>query len=228
MWKYPSDIRVSENCIDPKSDRQTDDPILIVSFDTRRKTKKQITGVANTYKFLTRQKLSTNSSHVRGIGNNFLTPEKKSRQRRVQQCERPECYRMLFLQALAIQVDRCIARKSKMVTKTIMGFREDCARNIFRFNFRNDDVCFFVWIYEMEQFKLKVGLISNLLGGFDLFVTGRRHFLLSERSLSFNNVMITLTSARSSARTVELASVLHRCDEYLSILHTSEIINMRY
>ena len=66
----------------------------------------------------------------------------------------------------------------------------------------------------MEQFKLKVGrcfaLISNHLGGFDLFVTGRRHFLLSERSLSFNNVIITLTSARSSARTVELASGLAR------------------
>ena len=64
----------------------------------------------------------------------------------------------------------------------------------------------------MEQFKLKVGrcfaLISNHLGGFDLFVTGHRHFLLSERSLSFNNVIITLTSARSSARTVELASEL--------------------
>ena len=43
-------------------------------------------------------------------------------------------------------------------------------------------------------------------GGFDLFVTGRRHFFLSERSLSFNHVMITLTSARPSARTVELAS----------------------
>ena len=40
----------------------------------------------------------------------------------------------------------------------------------------------------------------------DLFVTGRRHFLLSERSLSFNDVMITMTSARSSARTVEIAS----------------------
>ena len=86
----------------------------------------------------------------------------------------------------------------------------DNVRNIVRFNFRNDDVCFFVWIYEMEQFKLKVercfALISNHLGGFDSFVTGRRHFLLSERSLSFNNVIITLTSARSSARTVELAS----------------------
>ena len=44
------------------------------------------------------------------------------------------------------------------------------------------------------------------MGGFDLFVTGRSHFLLSERSLSFNKVMITLTSARWSARIVELAS----------------------
>ena len=43
-------------------------------------------------------------------------------------------------------------------------------------------------------------------GGFDLFVTGRRHFLLSERSLLFNNVMITLTGARWGARIVELAS----------------------
>ena len=85
----------------------------------------------------------------------------------------------------------------------------DYARNIFRFNFRNEDVCFFVWIYEMEQFKLKVGrcfaLISNHLGGFDLFVTGRRHFLLSERSLSFNNVVITLTNARTNARTVDMS-----------------------
>ena len=53
----------------------------------------------------------------------------------------------------------------------------------------------------MEQFKLKVGrcftLISNQWGEFDLFVTGRSHFfLLSERSLSFNNVMVTLTSVR--------------------------------
>ena len=44
------------------------------------------------------------------------------------------------------------------------------------------------------------------IGGFDLFVTGRSHFLLSERSLSFNNAMITLTSARWGARIVELAS----------------------
>ena len=45
------------------------------------------------------------------------------------------------------------------------------------------------------------------IGGFDLFVTGRSHFLLCERSLSFNNVMITLTSARI----LELASGIDRC-----------------
>ena len=46
----------------------------------------------------------------------------------------------------------------------------------------------------------------QVIGGFDLFVTGRSHFLLSERSLSFNNAMIKLTSARWGARIVELAS----------------------
>ena len=60
---------------------------------------------------------------------------------------------------------------------------------------------------EMEQFKLRVGscfaLISNQFGD-----TGRSHFLLDESSLAFNNVMITLTSARWSARIVELASGL--------------------
>ena len=54
---------------------------------------------------------------TRGVFNNvsarsaiecFLPERKRS----------PRC-----LQALAIQVDRCIARKSKMATKTIMGFR---------------------------------------------------------------------------------------------------------
>ena len=44
------------------------------------------------------------------------------------------------------------------------------------------------------------------IGGFDLFVTGRSHFLLSERSLSFNDTMMTLISARWGARIVELAS----------------------
>ena len=48
--------------------------------------------------------------------------------------------------------------------------------------------------------------------GFDLFVTGRSHFLLSE-GLLFNNVMITLTSARWSARIVELASGLYNSKE---------------
>ena len=50
-----------------------------------------------------------------------------------------------------------------MATETIMGFREGLIMHAFEF--RNDDVCFFVWIYEMEQFKLKVercfALISN-------------------------------------------------------------------
>ena len=38
----------------------------------------------------------------------------------------------------------------------------------FRFHFRNDNVCVFVSIYEMEQFQLKVGgcfaLIPNQAG----------------------------------------------------------------
>ena len=85
----------------------------------------------------------------------------------------------------------------------------DFARNIIRCDSQNDDVCFFVWIYKIKQVKLKVGrcfgLISNQWG-FDLFDTGRSHFLLSDHSLSFNNAMITLTSPRWSARIVELAS----------------------
>ena len=48
-----------------------------------------------------------------------------------------------------------------------------------------------------NNFKLKVGRCFALISN---------HFLLIERSLSFNNVMITLTNARLSARTVELAS----------------------
>ena len=60
----------------------------------------------------------------------------------------------------------------------------------------------------MEKFKLKVercSLCFSTIVAFDLFVTGCSHFLLSKRSLSFNNVMITLTSSRSSAPIVELA-----------------------
>ena len=79
----------------------------------------------------------------------------------------------------------------------------------------------------MEQFILKVGwcfaLISNHLGGFDLFVTGRRHFLLSQRSLSFNNVMITLTSAQPSAQTVELASGSKLFAKIISRLQKSQL-----
>ena len=70
------------------------------------------------------------------------------------------------LHALAIQLDRCFARNSRMATKTKMGFRERLyydARNFFRFDFWNDDVCIFVWIYEMEQFKLKVERCFPLL-----------------------------------------------------------------
>ena len=61
----------------------------------------------------------------------------------------------------------------------------DYARTIFRFDFWNDDVCFFVWIYEMEQFKLKVvrffALISNLRGYLICLLLGTAIFLL-ERS----------------------------------------------
>ena len=87
----------------------------------------------------------------------------------------------------------------------------DYACNIFRFDFRNDDVCFFVWLYEMEQFRLMVercfALISNQWGDLVCLLLGAAiFFLLSERLLSFNNAMITLTSAHWSARIVELAS----------------------
>ena len=76
-------------------------------------------------------------------------------QRLVQQCERSECFlpehmhSSRCLQELAIQVNRCIARKSNMATKTIMGFREELCTEYFQIGFRNDDVCFFVWMYEM-------------------------------------------------------------------------------
>ena len=39
------------------------------------------------------------------------------------------------LQALAIQVDRCIARKPKMATKTIMGFLEGLCTQYFHIRF---------------------------------------------------------------------------------------------
>ena len=52
---------------------------------------------------------------------------------RAQQCERLECNHAFSLkrkrwprrlQVLAIQLDRCFARNSKMATKRILGFRE--------------------------------------------------------------------------------------------------------
>ena len=56
----------------------------------------------------------------------------------------------------------------KWLPKQKWVFVSDYARNIFRFGYRNDDVCFFACIYEMEQFKLKVGrsfaLIYNQWG----------------------------------------------------------------
>ena len=99
-----------------------------------------------------------------------------------------------------------------------MGFREGLCTQYFQIRFLEWKVPLFVCmflcvdIYEMEPFEPKVGrcfaLISNQCVGFDLFVTMRSHFLLSEHSLSFNNEMITLTSARRSARIVELATAL--------------------
>ena len=50
----------------------------------------------------------------------FLSESKRS----------PRC-----LQALAIQVDRCFVRKSKMATKTIMGFREGRCTQYFQIRF---------------------------------------------------------------------------------------------
>ena len=105
--------------------------------------------------------ISTIEGDTRGVFNNASARSAIECFLSERRCS-PRC-----LQALAIQVDRCIARKSKMATKTIMVFVRYYASNIFRFDFRNDDVCFFVWVYEIELFELKVGrcfaLISNQL-----------------------------------------------------------------
>ena len=103
---------------------------------------------------------------------------------------------------VSYEIQRCLPKQSWV-------FVRKYERNIFRFDFWDDDV--FVCIYEMEQSKLKVercfAFLSNRWGRqFDLFTAGRSHLLLSECSLSFNNIMITLTSARLSARIVELTS----------------------
>ena len=79
----------------------------------------------------------------------------------------------------------------------------DYARNIFRFNFRNDDVCFFVWIYEMEQFKLRVGLcfalISNHLGVLICLLLGAAIFF-TERALAIVQQCNDNTDKRSAER----------------------------
>ena len=71
----------------------------------------------------------------------------------------------------------------------------------FRFDFRNDDVCFFVWTYSVEQFKLKVGkcfaLISNHLEGFDLLL-GTAIFI--ERALAIVQQCDDHTDKRSLER----------------------------
>ena len=63
------------------------------------------------------------------------------------------------------------------------------------------------YIYEMEQFKLKVGrwfaLISNRWREFDLFVTGRSHFVI-ERELAIIQQCHDHTDKRSFERS-------HRC-----------------
>ena len=62
----------------------------------------------------------------------------------------------------------------------------DYARNIFRFDFRNDDVCFIVLISEMEQFKSKVGrcfaLILQPMGDLVCLLLGAAIFI--ERALA--------------------------------------------
>ena len=65
------------------------------------------------------------------------------------------------------------------------------------------------------------------MGGFDLFVTERSHFLLSKRLLSLNNVIITLTSARLGARIVELAyGLVHVfCIQRFSSIFESSVVN---
>ena len=64
----------------------------------------------------------------------------------------------------------------------------------------------------MEQFKLKVERCLRFdfqrMGDLICLLLGTAMFLFSERSLSFNKVMITLTSGGWSAHIVELASDL--------------------
>ena len=55
-----------------------------------------------------------------------------------------------------------------------------------RFNYKNDDVCFFVWVYEIEQYKLKVercfASISNQWGHLICLIQGAA--ILIEQALA--------------------------------------------
>ena len=128
--------------------------------------------------------------------------------RGVQQCERWECYRLHSLSASGRQgpCKRSIF-KSMVVSSEIPRwlpehwcvFTWDYVCIIFRFDFWNNDVCFFVWMYQMKPFKLKVeGCFAFLfltIWAFDLFVTGRRH-LIFERALAIESHKRSITSAR--------------------------------
>ena len=89
----------------------------------------------------------------------------------------------------------------------IMGFREGLCLQFFRLIFWNNNVFFFVPIYDMKQFKLHVErwfiLLSNSL---DSVITRR-----SKRSLSFNNVMFSnRTMARLNGGVVVLDHLNNR------------------
>ena len=81
------------------------------------------------------------------------------------------------LQALAIQVDRCFARKSKMATKTIMT---TCMHAIFSDSIFGMTMYVSLCGYMKWKHLNRFALISNQWGwgggGVDLFVTGRSHF----------------------------------------------------
>ena len=79
---------------------------------------------------------------------------------------------------------------------------------IFRFDFWNDHVSFFVWIYEIKLFKLHVKIAFQPMDAFDLLISRHSHFLLSKGSLSFNSLMTTLTNSPLSACIVELVSAV--------------------
>ena len=78
------------------------------------------------------------------------------------------------LQALAIQVDRCIARKSKIATKIVMP---TCMYAIFSDSIFGMtmyvSLCGYMKWKNLNRFALS---FSQWGGGVELFVTGRSHF----------------------------------------------------